>query len=362
MDCMGWVSLSYPATRITHISVNMDIKEELIKLKKDALEDVKKIVDPDAYKELYAKYLGRKGELARLAKGMKNIAESERPSVGILVNDVKMALESALEDAKNTILGSFPDTGDSVFDITLPGNKVNVGGLHPITSFIWEIEDTFRELGFGVVDGPEVESEWYNFDALNAPSWHPSRDMQDTFHVKTDKEEKMVMRTQTSPVQIRAMETYGAPIKIIVPGRVYRNEEMDARHEATFWQVEGLVVDKGISISHLLGTMNYFIDRILGAKTRWRPGYFPFVEPGLEMDIECLLCSDGCRVCKGTGWLEFMGAGMVHPNVLKSAGVDSNVYSGFAFGFGPERLHMLKYGVNDVRLYKSGDLRFLEQF
>ncbi len=342
----------------------MDLKDELIKLKNEALEDVKRIVDFDAYKALHTQYLGRKGELARLVKKMKDIAETDRPMIGRLVNEVKSALESALDEAKETVLGALPQS-DSVdgFDATLPGKKPKVGKLHPITKFMWEIEDIFRSLGFGVVDGPEIESEWYNFDALNAPSWHPSRDMQDTFHIKTDKDEKLVMRTQTSPVQIRAMEKYGVPLRIIVPGRVYRNEEMDARHEATFWQVEGLVVDRGISIAHLRGTMDYVIEKILGAKIRWRPGYFPFVEPGLEMDIECLLCkADGCRVCKGTGWLEFMGSGMVHPNVLKAGGVDPSVYSGFAFGFGPERLHMLKYGVDDLRLYKSGDLRFLEQF
>lgn len=354
-----------------------DLKDQLLQLKDSALEELKKVADPETYTDLQNKYLGRKGELAKIAKGIKDVTEDQRPIIGELINDVKSALEVALDDVKETVMGVLPNTkgGDASFDPTLPGVAPQTGNLHPITKFMWEVEDIFRELGFGIVDGPEIDSEWYNFTALNVPSWHPARDMQDTFHIKPlsegqaaqniekNKEDNLVLRTQTSSVQVRAMEEFGVPLKIIVPGRVYRNEELDARHEATFWQVEGLVIDKGISLAHLKGTMDYVIQRILGAKVRWRPGYFPFVEPGLEMDIECLLChGGGCKVCKGIGWLEFMGSGMVHPNVLKAAGVDPKEYSGFAFGFGPERLHMLKYGVDDIRLYKGGDKRFLDQF
>lgn len=355
----------------------MDLKDQLLQLKDTALGELKKVADPDTYMDLHTKYLGRKGELAKLAKGIKDLTDEQRPIIGSLINDVKEALETAMDEVKETVMGALPGSGagSAEFDPTLPGTASRIGTLHTITQFIWEVEDIFRELGFGIVDGPEIDSEWYNFTALNVPHWHPARDMQDTFYVETTNnvqlttnnpktsEDNLVLRTQTSSVQVRAMEQFGVPLKIIVPGRVYRNEELDARHDAVFWQVEGLVVDKGISLAHLRGTMNYVIERVLGATVRWRPGYFPFVEPGIEMDIECLLChGGGCRVCKGTGWLEFMGSGLVHPNVLESAGVDPTEYSGFAFGFGLERLHMLKYGVDDIRLYKSGDLRFLKQF
>ena len=253
------------------------------------------------------------------------------------------------------------------FDPTLPGERASTGKLHPVTQLRYQVEDIFRSLGFGVLDGPELETDWYNFTALNIPDWHPARDIQDTFYIKSKGKriDKLLLRTQTSPVQIRAMEEYGAPLRVIVPGKVFRNEATDASHETNFWQVEGLMVDENISVANLKAVMEAVIHKLLGPKTkvRWRPGYFPFVEPGLEMDIECLLCrGKGCNVCKQTGWLEFMGAGLVHPNVLKAGKINPNKYSGFAFGFGLTRLAMLKWGINDIRLFMSGDLRFLKQF
>lgn len=344
----------------------MDLIKELEQLKQKALKEFQDINDSEIIWDLEKKYLGRNGELAKLAKKIKDIADEQRPVIGQVINEVKDVLQEGLEDVKITLGLSRADTlSNPSFDPTLPGKLPNSGRIHPITQLLWQVEDIFRSLGFGVLDGPEVESEWYNFEALNIPFWHPARDSQDTFFIKEEKttENRLVLRTQTSPVQIRAMETYGAPLRIIVPGRVYRNEATDARHENNFWQVEGLVIDRDISVAHLKGVMDYVMQEMLGAKTRWRPGYFPFTEPSLEMDIECLLCkSEGCRVCKYTGWLEFMGAGLVHPNVIKSSGLDPKEWSGFAFGMGPERLHMLKYGVDDIRLYKSGDLRFLKQF
>jgi phenylalanyl-tRNA synthetase alpha chain len=349
----------------------MDLKEQLNELKDKALVEFKKIKDSEVLWQLEKKYLGRNGELAKLAKEIKDVAAEQKPVIGEVINDVKSVLQDALDDVKSAI--GVKDTSteqQAAFDPTLPGKKPKVGRLHPMTQLKWQLEDIFRSLGFGVVEGPELESEWYNFEALNIPKHHPARDAQDTFYIKNTNSKKrskddnrLVLRTHTSPVQIRAMERYGAPLKIIVPGRAYRNEATDARHETNLWQVEGLVIDRDISVAHLKGTMDYVIDRLLGAKTRWRPGYFPFTEPSLEMDIECLLCkSKGCRVCKYTGWLEFMGSGLVHPNVLKAGGIDPEEFSGFAFGFGPERLHMLKYGVDDIRYYKNGDLRFLSQF
>lgn len=230
------------------------------------------------------------------------------------------------------------------------------------------MEQIFSDMGFAVMDGPEVESEYYNFEGLNIPADHPARDMQDTFFVKDKEQQKhgrLVLRTHTSPVQVRTMEKYGAPLRVIVPGRVFRYEATDASHDSTFYQVEGLLIDKNISLAHLKGVMKEFLSRLFGkeVKVRFRPGYFPFVEPGLELDFSCLICNEkGCSVCKRTGWVEFMGAGMVHPNVLKAGGIDSKIYQGWAFGFGLTRLVMMRYGIDDIRLLQSGDIRFLKQF
>jgi phenylalanyl-tRNA synthetase alpha chain len=245
---------------------------------------------------------------------------------------------------------------------------MKTGHLHPLTLIQRDLEDIFKSLGFSILEGPELESDYYNFEALNIDKHHPARDMQDTFYVdwdKNNKEEKLVMRTHTSPVQIRAMQTYGAPLKAIVPGRVFRNEAMDASHEHTFYQLEGLMIDKDISITNMIALMKELLKGIFEKEVpvRIRPGFFPFVEPGIELDISCQICDGkGCSVCKQSGWLELFPAGMVHPNVLKAGGIDSKKYSGFAFGLGLTRLVMMKYRINDIRLFNSGDLRFLEQF
>jgi phenylalanyl-tRNA synthetase alpha chain len=254
----------------------------------------------------------------------------------------------------------------SHFDITLPGIQPTLGHMHPVLIVQRELEDLFRSMGFMVLDGPELESEYYNFEALNIPSWHPARDTQDTFYVKGGEEKnRWLLRTHTSAMQVRALEKYGAPLRAVVPGRVFRYEATDASHETTFWQLEGLVVDKDISISHLIATMKALLTGIFrrDVEVRLRPGYFPFVEPGFELDIKCLVCAGkGCSVCKQSGWVELLPCGLVHPKVLAYGGLDPKLYSGFAFGLGLSRLVMMRYKIDDIRLFLSGDIRFLEQF
>jgi phenylalanyl-tRNA synthetase alpha chain len=288
----------------------------------------------------------------------------EKKEFGALANSIKEELESVFKDKEDLVLGEKKGT----YDISLPGREMKTGHLHPLTLIQRDLEDIFKSLGFSILEGPELESDYYNFEALNIDKHHPARDMQDTFYVdwdKNNKEEKLVMRTHTSPVQIRAMQTYGAPLKAIVPGRVFRNEAMDASHEHTFYQLEGLMIDKDISITNMIALMKELLKGIFEKEVpvRIRPGFFPFVEPGIELDISCQICDGkGCSVCKQSGWLELFPAGMVHPNVLKAGGIDSKKYSGFAFGLGLTRLVMMKYRINDIRLFNSGDLRFLEQF
>lgn len=346
------------------------MKELLEKLKIQAISEVESAKNPDALYQLQVKYLGRKGEITLIMHGLKDLPADEKPAMGKLCNEVKVALEEIFANKEEELESAEVNKKltDSWVDITAPGVPYKVGHIHPISQVQHEVEQIFAGMGFSIMDGPEVESEYYNFEGLNIPSWHPARDMQDTFFIKQEPDKKhghLVLRTQTSSVQVRTMQKYGAPLRIIVPGRVFRNEATDARHEHTFNQVEGLLIDKDISLAHLKGVMEEFLTRLFGRKTkvRFRPGYFPFVEPGLEMDMSCLLCKEtGCRVCKHTGWLEFMGAGMVHPNVLRAGGVDPSEYQGWAFGFGLTRLVMMRYGIDDIRLLSSGDLRFLEQF
>lgn len=346
------------------------MKELLEKLKNQAIAEVESAKNPDALYQLQVKYLGRKGEITLIMHGLKDMPAAEKPAMGKLCNEVKVTLEEVFANKKEELESAEVNKKltDAWIDITAPGVLYKVGHIHPISQVQHEVEQIFASMGFAVMDGPEVESEYYNFEGLNIPSWHPARDMQDTFFIKQEPDKKhghLVLRTQTSPVQVRTMQKYGAPLRIIVPGRVFRNEATDARHEHTFNQVEGLLIDKNISLAHLKGVMEEFLTRLFRRKTkvRFRPGYFPFVEPGIEMDMSCLLCKEtGCRVCKHTGWLEFMGAGMVHPNVLKAGGVDSEEYQGWAFGFGLTRLVMMRYGIDDIRLLSGGDLRFLEQF
>lgn len=352
------------------------MQKQLKNLQTKALAEVKKTKTPDDLKSLEVKYLGRKGELTQILRGLKNLPPKEKKTAGQLSNEVKQTLSKAFSSKKSQLENEIieKELKKTFFDTTLPGTARPLGHIHPISQTQEEVERIFNQMGFGIMDGPEVESEYYNFESLNIPAEHPARDMQDTFFIK-DKDHrehgKMVLRTHTSPVQVRTMEKYGAPLRIIVPGRVFRYEATDAGHDTTFYQVEGLLIEKDISLSHLKGIMAEFLSRLFGkpVKVRFRPGYFPFVEPGLELDFSCLICNntgqrdeEPCKVCKKTGWIEFMGAGMVHENVLKAGGVDPKKYQGWAFGFGLTRLVMMRYAIDDIRLLTNSDLRFLKQF
>lgn len=346
------------------------MKQQIKKLEKSLLEKLKKISSTEDLKELEVKYFGRKGQFTTILKGLKNLPAKEKPVLGKLANITKVKLEKAIETQRQKLEGSNlkKELKTEFFDTSIPGKTPQMGHIHPLSQVQEEVERIFSQMGFAIMDGPEVESEYYNFEGLNIPADHPARDMQDTFFIQDKNDKKhghMVLRTHTSPVQIRTMEKYGAPLRVIVPGRVFRYEATDASHDTTFYQVEGLLVDKEISLSHLKGVMAEFLARLFGApvKVRFRPGYFPFVEPGLELDFSCLICKEkGCKVCKNTGWIEFMGAGMVHENVLKAGGIDSKKYQGWAFGFGLTRLVMMRHGVSDIRLLTNGDLRFIKQF
>jgi len=347
------------------------MKNKLEQIKKQALNDLQELMDKklsinleENLRTLHIKYLGRKGELSQILRNLKDLSVEEKKEIGAFANIVKKDLESIFKEKEDEILGE--KGGD--YDISLPGKEIKIGHLHPLTLIQRDLENIFKSLGFSILEGPELESDYYNFEALNIDKHHPARDMQDTFYVdweKNKKDEKLVMRTHTSPVQVRAMQTYGAPLKAIVPGRVFRNEAIDASHEHTFYQLEGLMIDKDISITNMIALMKELLKGIFEKEVavRIRPGFFPFVEPGIELDISCQLCGGkGCSVCKQTGWLELFPAGMVHPKVLEAGGIDSKKYSGFAFGLGLTRLVMMKYHINDIRLFNSGDLRFLEQF
>lgn len=343
----------------------------LEKLQNSALADierVKTLQDLDAFEQ---KYFGRKdGELTRVLRSLKDMPVEEKRTIGQAANQIKKDLETRVESKRQSIEQDIlsKELQKEFFDTTIPGTKFQTGTIHPIAQTQYEVERIFNQMGFAIQDGPEVESEYYNFEGLNIPKDHPARDMQDTFFIKDSIDKKhgrLVLRTHTSPVQVRTMEKYGAPLRVIVPGRVFRYEATDASHDTTFDQVEGLMIDTNISLSHLKGVMTEFLTRLFEkeVKVRFRPGYFPFVEPGLELDFSCLICGGkGCRVCKHTGWVEFMGAGMVHENVLKAGGIDSKKYQGWAFGFGLTRLVMMKYEIDDIRLLMDGDLRFLQQF
>jgi len=307
--------------------------------------------------------LGRKGKLAEISKQFGKLGAEERASIGKLLNAAKQELESKIEGRAAALQARVLDARlDSEWvDLTAPAPGVRPGSLHPVTKVQQELEDVFVSMGFAVLDGPEVESEYYNFDALNIPADHPARDMQDTFWVKDGR----LLRTHTSPVQVRGLETLGPPLKMIAPGRVFRNEEVDASHEHTFYQLEGMMVDHDVSVAHLI----YFMKTLLSAifhrevTVRLRPGFFPFVEPGFELDIQCLICGGaGCAVCKQSGWVELLPCGLVHPAVLRAGGADPEEWSGFAFGLGLTRLAMMRYGIDDIRLFTGGDLRFLRQF
>ncbi len=318
--------------------------------------------DPRALDEVRVRYLGKKGALTAQLKSLGTLPASERPAAGAAINDAKHQVQSWL-DAREAALRAeqlSAALANETLDVTLPGRRQSAGGLHPVSQALERVEQIFAAAGYGVVDGPEIEDDYHNFEALNIPAQHPARAMHDTFYLSND----LVLRTHTSPVQVRVMESQQPPIRIVCPGRVYRRD-YDATHSPMFHQLEGLVIDEGISFADLKGTVIEFLQRFFEKPlgVRFRPSYFPFTEPSAEVDVECVHCSGaGCRSCGNSGWLEVMGCGMVHPNVLEMSGIDSERYTGFAFGFGVDRLAMLFYRVDDLRLFFENDLRFLEQF
>ncbi len=334
------------------------------KIKEQALKEIEEIKNSQDWEDIRNKYFSRKsGELSKLLKDVKEVSSDLKPKLGALANEIKSDITNALDKKKSEISQDDPKVEKDFIDVTLEVEKYKLGHLHPVTQVQTELEEIFKSLGFVILDGPEIESDYYNFETLNIPDWHPARDMQDTFFIEA--KDKLVLRTHTSPVQVRAMQKYGAPLRCVVPGRVFRNEATDASHDHTFYQLEGLMIGENISITNLVAVMKELLSGIFKREVtvRLRPGYFPFVEPGFELDIKCLICAGkGCSVCKQTGWLELLPCGMVHPNVLKYSGIDSKKYNGFAFGLGLTRLVMMKYGIDDIRLLQSGDMRFLNQF
>ncbi|MDD3285305.1 MAG: phenylalanine--tRNA ligase subunit alpha [Patescibacteria group bacterium] len=342
------------------------MKNKLEKLRDEFLDGLQKINDLPALRDLELKYLSRKGELSGLLGELKDLSLEVRREAGELANVIKRELQERFEEVKTEI--EKKDESAAYSDPTVPGEKIIAGSLHPLTLLRRELEEFFATLGFMVMDGPELESEFYNFEALNVPPHHPARDMQDTFYVDLKNKQgeyDLTMRTQTSNTQVRAMRKYGAPLKVIMPGRVFRSEATDARHEHTFYQLEGVMVGKNINFAQMKSVLEEVGKKLYGPETkfRMRPKFYPFVEPGSNGEYTCFLCQgQGCRVCKYSGWLEILGCGLIHPDVLRAGGVDPEQYSGFAFGLGLNRLAMLKYGINDIRLFNAGDLRFLQQF
>ena len=339
------------------------MKEKLEQLRRETLEALEALSDKKALEELRVKVMGKKGPLTELLRGMGSLPAEERPKAGQMVNQLRQELEEkfAARDAALESALKEQRLAAERLDVTMPGKRHPVGGLHPLNSVLEELIDIFQSMGFDVVDGPEVETEHYCFEALNVPKDHPARDMQDTFYLG----ENLLLRTQTSAAQIRVMEGRTPPIRIICPGRVYRADEVDATHSPVFHQVEGLVVDKGVTMCDLKGVLEQFAREIYGPETkvRFRPSFFPFTEPSVEVDVSCSECGGkGCRICKGTGWIEILGAGMVHPRVLSGCGIDPEVYSGFAFGIGLDRLTTTRHRISDIRLLFENDRRFLSQF
>lgn len=335
------------------------LKEKILTLEKEFVDECDKIQSIPDIQSIHVKYLGRKGQVAQLFKSLGSFQDADRRVAGKELNQFKNRIETGLAEKKENLPRG--ENKRQVLDTTLPGNTVPIGRLHPITNVLREIKSCFSNMGFAVAQGPEVETEYYNFEALNIPKGHPARDMQDTLFI----DENIVLRTHTSPVQIRVMESQSPPIRIIAPGRCYRRDTPDSTHSPFFHQVEGLCVDEGISFSDLKGVILVFAKRMFGSdmKIRFRPSFFPFTEPSAEYDFSCLICrGKGCRVCKGTGWIEISGAGMVNPAVFRYVNYDPDKYTGYAFGMGVERLAMLLYEVNDIRLFYENDIRFLDQF
>ncbi len=340
------------------------MKNKLALIRAEALGAVKGVSSLDALNTLRVKYLGRKGEISSLLKGLGDIAPSERREAGQQINAIKDVVDEAIKDRFTALQSALVDEKlrSERLDTSLPGRRTHMGRLHPITTIMGEVEDIFTGLGFSIAEGPELETDYYNFEALNIPKDHPARDMQDTFYISND----LLLRTHTSPVQIRVMEASTPPLRVIAPGTVYRRDS-DVTHTPMFHQVEGFMVGRGVTFSNLKAVLTHFLQTLFGKEVsvRFRPSFFPFTEPSAEVDIQCVICGGGgskCRVCKGTGWLEILGSGMIHPNVFRSVGYDPGVVSGFAFGLGIERIAMLKYGIDDLRLFFENDLRFINQF
>ena len=343
----------------------MDVNSKLITLQEEAKDLIKQVTKQHELNDVKAKYLGKKGPFADIMRLMKDIPNEEKPAFGQAVNVAKQAIESYVEEARERIEQAQiqAQLDAETIDVTLPGTSFELGNLHLLTQMVEELEDLLIGLGYQVMEGPEIETDENNFEKLNLPKDHPARDMQDTFYITED----TLLRTHTSPVQVRTMLNYGGtkPIKIICPGKVYRRDDDDATHSHQFMQVEGLVVDEVTTMADLKGTLLEIANHLFGAgrDIRLRPSYFPFTEPSVEVDVSCHNCNGkGCNICKGTGWIEILGAGMVHNNVLEASGYDSTKYQGFAFGIGVERIAMLKYGINDIRTFYTNDIRFLRQF
>ncbi|KKB34813.1 phenylalanine--tRNA ligase subunit alpha [Bacillus thermotolerans] len=340
------------------------MEQQLKELQTEALAKVESAEDLKQLNDIRVAYLGKKGPITEVLKGMGKLSPEERPKMGALANEVRAAVSSAIETKQAELEQKAIEEqlAKETVDVTLPGRQVEMGNAHPLTKVIEEIEDLFIAMGYSIAEGPEVETDYYNFEALNLPKGHPARDMQDSFYIT----EELLLRTHTSPVQARTMEKYKGqgPVKIICPGKVYRRDNDDATHSHQFTQIEGLVVDENISMSDLKGTLEVFAKKLFGEdrEIRLRPSFFPFTEPSVEVDVSCMCKGEGCRICKHTGWIEVLGAGMVHPNVLEMAGFDSKKYTGFAFGMGPDRIAMLKYGIDDIRHFYTDDVRFLRQF
>ena len=341
------------------------MKQQLETIRAAALEALEQVASAEELENLRVKFLGKKGELTAVLKSMGGLSAEERPIMGQLANTVRAEIEEKLEASRAALKAKLMDARlkNEALDVTVPGTKVPQGHRHPMNIALDEVKDVFVGMGFDIVDGPEVELADYNFTRLNTPDGHPARDHSDTFYVTED--DAVLLRTQTSPMQIRVMETRQPPIRIFAPGRVYRKDEVDATHSPMFHQMEGLVVDKGITMTDLKGCLEQMVKALYGpdAVVRFRPHHFPFTEPSCEVDVQCFECHGaGCRTCKGEGWIELLGAGMVHPKVLSGCGIDPEVYSGFAFGVGLERMAMRRFAISDMRLIFENDVRFLEQF
>lgn len=339
------------------------MQEKLKAIREEALKAIEQADMPEKLNDVRVKFLGKKGELTAVLKSMKDVAKEDRPKVGQMVNETREAIEKILEESKSKMERAIREEKmkQEVIDVTLPSKKNMVGHRHPNTIALEEVERIFIGMGYEVVEGPEVEYDLYNFEKLNIPADHPAKDEQDTFYINKD----IVLRTQTSPVQARVMEQGKLPIRMIAPGRVFRSDEVDATHSPSFHQIEGLVIDKNITFADLKGTLQEFAQELFGpeTKTKFRPHHFPFTEPSAEVDVSCFKCGGkGCRFCKGSGWIEILGCGTVHPNVLRMCGIDPDEYTGFAFGVGLERIALLKYEIDDMRLLYENDARFLKQF